>query len=656
MAQPIQVQLEHDQPPQNHSIAPFKVSVDIVESERAPEEVSTPFLPSEETKQPTTLTQIRSSPRNTAHLIKQAFQQTWHDVKNAKPKKWYGLQWLAFFSILWTCALITLIICFALLSAGKFGFEDSSCHPDGEFSPFRNSFNWWALKGTFQITLKVGNFDFATAKIIDVIWDLVVGRGGQTLLALISWRAFSDYLAVSIITKPTTYTTVWLLRFQTDPSFVSIMGLIHQFIWRRGLASRTAMSFMVAAALLILAFPTIASSMTGYTTVNRAYIEVPETGLIEFSTTYPAVYVIHDGSRIGLQDEYLVRLQDYSFGDPMIDDDTYLPGSYCRNWETREDAGEECSLQYDISNHVQEYGWSTKDNKYDHTNTTFNSTLQLAGGPLHISPYYIPFSLMFYYNWSDVSSKATISQAKDKKRLVYDVEGKAFNLTELKNAGHCSPVPDRFQWGFSFLQVLALSIFLLFWTFGIAIMWTKAHMTLKLNGCSTHSAGWKSLLEYASTIEAELKEADIDYKSLDDDQLDEKIQTVLHGGSISSEDILPKGIYSLRHGLVHDGILPQVVQWIGREKWWFLGLIFWLPACLIRTTYRDFFEEEAEMGIYAASMVASGAVVASSAGVNMKQRLVLFLYFGLTAVLFYVAVYLLCMVPGVLIGARAAQS
>jgi hypothetical protein len=138
----------------------------------------------------------------------------------------------------------------------------------------------------------------------------VVGRGGQTLLALISWRAFSDYLAVSIMTKPATYTIVWLLRFQTDPSFVSIMGLLHQFIWRRGLASRVAMSFMVAAALLILAFPTVASSMTGYTTVNKAYIEVPETGLVEFSATYPGAYVIRDGSRIGLHDGYVVRFRD----------------------------------------------------------------------------------------------------------------------------------------------------------------------------------------------------------------------------------------------------------------------------------------------------------------------------------------------------------
>jgi hypothetical protein len=163
----------NNQPPQNSSMTPLKVSVDIVESERAPE-VSTPFLPdATETKDPTTSRRIRDSSRNIARLFKRAFQQVWRDLRDAKPKKWYALRWLAFLSALWSCALIVLIVCFALLSAGKFGFEDSSCHPDGEFSPFRNSFNWWALKGTFQITLKVGNFDFATAKIIDVIWDLV---------------------------------------------------------------------------------------------------------------------------------------------------------------------------------------------------------------------------------------------------------------------------------------------------------------------------------------------------------------------------------------------------------------------------------------------------------------------------------------------------
>ncbi|KAH7260686.1 uncharacterized protein BKA55DRAFT_686269 [Fusarium redolens] len=191
-------------------------------------------------------------------------------------------------------------------------------------------------------------------------------------------------------------------------------------------------------------------------------------------------------------------------------------------------------------------------------------------------------------------------------------------------------------------------------------MWTKAHMTLKRNGCSTSSAGWKSVIEFASAIEVELKEAGIDQKSFDDDQLDDKIQTILQGGSVPSSDILSKGLYSLRRDFRHDApksiltLLPQISQWIGREKWWFLGLMFWLAACLVRTKYQHSLGLTASIGFYGAFMAMFAAVVASSAGVNVTQRLVLLLCFGLTAVLFYLGVYLLCMIPGVVIGVRAA--
>jgi hypothetical protein len=77
-----------------------------------------------------------------------------------------------------------------------------------------------------------------------------------------------------------------------------------------------------------------------------------------------------------------------------------------------------------------------------------NSTLKLKNGPLNIFPYYIHDSLKFYYNWSDVykwdeeGTKATKILMRDRKRIVYDVAGRAFNITELKRTGNCSPVPD----------------------------------------------------------------------------------------------------------------------------------------------------------------------------------------------------------------------
>lgn len=120
----------------------------------------------------------------------------------------------------------------------------------------------------------------------------------------------------------------------------------------------------------------------------------------------------------------------------------------------------------------------------------------------------------------------------------------------------------------------------------------KAYMTLKLSSCLIYSAGWNSLLEFASAIEAKLKEAGIGHQSLDDNQLDDKIQTLLHGGSVSFSDILPKGLCSMRDGFMNDEsqgmltILAEVVQWMGREKWWLLGLIFFPLACLVRAKYR----------------------------------------------------------------------
>jgi hypothetical protein len=41
--------------------------------------------------------------------------------------------------------------------------------------------------GFFAITLQFGDFSFDTAKLIDITWDLVVGRGGQLCLAYISY-------------------------------------------------------------------------------------------------------------------------------------------------------------------------------------------------------------------------------------------------------------------------------------------------------------------------------------------------------------------------------------------------------------------------------------------------------------------------------------
>jgi hypothetical protein len=62
---------------------------------------------------------------------------------------------------------------------------------------------------------------------------------------------------------------------------------------------------MISAAIFIVAFPTLAGSMTGYTPKNEAYINSDTGRLNPFTDILPAVYVIHDGNRVeGFTKEY----------------------------------------------------------------------------------------------------------------------------------------------------------------------------------------------------------------------------------------------------------------------------------------------------------------------------------------------------------------
>jgi hypothetical protein len=61
-----------------------------------------------------------------------------------------------------------------------------SCHPDGTFR-HAHFYNHWARSGFFQINLGFGSMSFQNAKLLDVIWDVLVGRGGDLFLSLLPY-------------------------------------------------------------------------------------------------------------------------------------------------------------------------------------------------------------------------------------------------------------------------------------------------------------------------------------------------------------------------------------------------------------------------------------------------------------------------------------
>lgn len=230
-----------------------------------------------------------------------------------------------FLCCIWAVVLVFMCIFVPLKSLG---YDDSGnhCAPDGSFR--LEPTNLLALTWFFQVVLGFGSLKFTAVKAIDIIWDVVsdfdtikslkplltlkqlVGRIGQTLLAYISWRTFSKCLYSVMMTDPVTYQTFWTVFMQDGPSLWSILRTFRDFTWRRGLRSKPTMFFMILTMIFILAFPTLASAMTGYSANNQAVVKMDDASQVLFSQFESAKYMIHDGNRVNLSMDYAISSVD----------------------------------------------------------------------------------------------------------------------------------------------------------------------------------------------------------------------------------------------------------------------------------------------------------------------------------------------------------
>jgi len=160
------------------------------------------------------------------------------------------------------------------------------------------------LISSFQIDLAVYEFSFAGAKAFDVIFDLIVGRGGQLLLGWYGYHIVADTLIHTMQKQPVSYDMFSGLFFQ-GVSFQSLWQLVlHRLGTRKWKKRRTfALAFVMA---YIIAFPTLVSAVTGYTTSWIPYVTAKDGRLAPLSDYVDALYLIRDGSRVGLGDYFPV--------------------------------------------------------------------------------------------------------------------------------------------------------------------------------------------------------------------------------------------------------------------------------------------------------------------------------------------------------------
>ncbi|KAF2125170.1 hypothetical protein P153DRAFT_390015 [Dothidotthia symphoricarpi CBS 119687] len=84
------------------------------------------------------------------------------------------------------------------------------------------NYRHWSSSGFFQITLGWGTLNFTEAKTIVIAGDIIFGRGGQALLAFISWRIFAMYITTSIEVTPVTFNIYQTIFLQNETLLTAI--------------------------------------------------------------------------------------------------------------------------------------------------------------------------------------------------------------------------------------------------------------------------------------------------------------------------------------------------------------------------------------------------------------------------------------------------
>ena len=194
----------------------------------------------------------------------------------------------------------------------------NACTPNGDFVlPFTTSI--WDLSRLLETTVAFGSLPhrtctvgaggstplscegntFTKVKVIDMAWDVLIGRGSQAVVVLFAYRLFSRILATLMKQGEVGYDAFAAIAFDsasTTPFPTLLRHAVGGTAIPRTLRAILAYWGMAAATLYIVAIPTLLSAIIGYTSYYAPYINFEKTGseaqgsLMDCEGTFPPVW------------------------------------------------------------------------------------------------------------------------------------------------------------------------------------------------------------------------------------------------------------------------------------------------------------------------------------------------------------------------------
>jgi hypothetical protein len=200
----------------------------------------------------------------------------WTATKIKKAPLWKHVRWskkqFYAFCVVAIWILLPILLMFYLGPSTRiFANKTLSCgngvYGDPQNATVRGIENLFALDATF------GRFSFSQVKTIDILWDLLVGRGAQALAWWASYTVFCDALLRVIERHPASFTIFQRMALE-GPGLHSLWTLTKE-LWRaKSARTRALFLYMFWSTAYVLLVPIVLGAMTGYDSTSIAWIDL----------------------------------------------------------------------------------------------------------------------------------------------------------------------------------------------------------------------------------------------------------------------------------------------------------------------------------------------------------------------------------------------
>lgn len=206
---------------------------------------------------------------------------------------------------------LILLTCIGVLMSTGGDAQAISCDPYGNLmlttpnpatGTYARPYNPWASEYLLAITFGWGRLDFATAKAIDVVWDLVVGRGWQVTAVWIVYFVFRRYWTLQMERWNDKMPVEAAMALQYDTVSPRALWTYARVMLNRATTTwghRMSTLILVLCVVYILLVPTWVSAMTGYMALSTPMVSLDGNTFMHSTSVKPCGWMLLDGGRIG---------------------------------------------------------------------------------------------------------------------------------------------------------------------------------------------------------------------------------------------------------------------------------------------------------------------------------------------------------------------